>query len=66
MRVYRTLSLLILLSLLAVLPLAVAAQERATVALQPPASVPGAGETFTTDVAVSKVLSKCSPVGPAA
>ena len=53
MRLYRTLSLLILLSLLAVLPLAVAAQEPATVALQPPASVPGAGETFTTDVTVT-------------
>ena len=53
MRPYRTLSLLILLSLLAILPLAVAAQEPATVALQPPASMPGAGETFTTDVTIS-------------
>ena len=53
MRLYRTLSLLILLSLLAIVPMAVAAQEPATVAIQPPASVPGAGETFTTDVTVS-------------
>lgn len=53
MRAYRTLSLLTLLFVLAIVPLAVAAQEPAAVELQPPASVPGAGETFTTDVTVS-------------
>ena len=52
MRLYRTLSWLILLSLLTIVPMAVRAQEPATVTLQPPASVPGAGESFTTDVTV--------------
>ena len=53
MRPFRTISLLFLFSLLAITPMAVAAQEPAAVELQPPASVPDAGETFTTDVTVS-------------
>lgn len=53
MRLFCTLSLLVLLSLVALLPTVSAAQEPASVDIQPPASVPGAGETFTTDVTVS-------------
>ena len=53
MRRNRTLALLLLLSALALLPLTAAAQQPAEVALQPPAAVPGAGETFTTDVTIA-------------
>jgi hypothetical protein len=52
MRRYGTLCLLVVISLLALLPTA-AAQEPATVVIQPPASMPGAGETFTTDVTIA-------------
>jgi hypothetical protein len=37
----------------ALLPWTAAAQEPAEVSIQPPAAVPGAGETFTTDVTVA-------------
>ena len=53
MRRDRIFSLLVFLSLLTLVPMAVTAQEPATVEIQSPASMPSAGETFTTDVTVS-------------
>ena len=52
MPVLRSVALLLLIAVLAVLPNAVFAQEPATVSLQPVAFVPREGETFTTDVTV--------------
>lgn len=52
MPVLRSVALLLLIAVLAVLPNAVSAQEPATVSLQPVAFVPREGETFTTDVSV--------------
>lgn len=45
--------LIVFFSFVVLVPTVAIAQEPASVAIQPPASLPGAGETFTTDVTVS-------------